>query len=227
MSDLLLRLFSFSGLGNLTLPEIAGQVADGQPNKQARNFIQKCILCGRCTRHCPSAVDVPAMVTAARTVLAETDPVSLELYRPVWVDYDWNIFTIYRDTYRVDYRDLVKINARRYSSPAVLCPAMRRSLTRASFDWLSERSGHVGLSLSCCGLPLAQMGAAERAAKYMATLRQSVNATGARRIDNRLPHVSLPFAGTAPGLAGTEVVSRYQLMAEAGVGARRFPVAVK
>jgi hypothetical protein len=47
------------------------------------------------------------MVTAARTVLAESNPVSLELYRPVWVDYDWNIFTIYRDTYRVDYNFLI------------------------------------------------------------------------------------------------------------------------
>ena len=207
-----------AGLGNLTLPEIAGQVADGQPSKQARNFIQKCTLCGRCTRHCPSAVDVPAMVTAARTVLAESNPVSLELYRPVGVDYDWNIFTIYRDTYRVDYRDLVKDKCETLFFPGCALSSYAPELTRASFDWLSERSGNVGLSLSCCGLPLVQMGAAERAAKYMATLRQSVNATGARRIVTVCPTCHCHLQGQ-PGLAGTEVVSLYQLMAEAGVRA--------
>jgi fumarate reductase (CoM/CoB) subunit B len=241
--------------GGLTLPEIAGQAADGQPSKQARNFIQKCSLCGRCTRHCPSAVDVPAMVTAARTVLAESNPVSLELYRPVWVDYDWNIFTIYRDTYRVDYRDLVKkpvrtndVRWREHGASSIekaICPSQESEafplfhvkdkcetlffpgcalssyapeLTRASFDWLSERSGNVGLSLSCCGLPLVQMGAAERAAEYMATLRQSVTSTGARRIVTICPTCHCHLQGQ-PGLTGTEVVSLYQLMAEVGVRA--------
>ena len=244
-----------AGLGDLTLPELAGQVADGQPSKQARDFIQKCILCGRCTRHCPSAVDVPAMVTAARTLLAESNPVILELYSPVWVDYDWNIFTIYRDTYGVDYRDLVKnpvrtndVRWREHGASSIekaTCPSKESGafwlfhvkdkcetlffpgcalssyapeLTRASFDWLSKRSGNVGLSLSCCGLPLVQMGAAERAAEYMATLRQSVTATGARRIVTVCPTCHCHLQGQ-PGLAGTEVVSLYQLMAEAGVRA--------
>jgi fumarate reductase (CoM/CoB) subunit B len=205
-----------AGLGDLTLPEIAGQVADGQPSQQARDFIQKCILCGRCTRHCPSAVDVPAMVTAARTVLAESNPVSLELYRPVWVDCDWNIFTVYRDTYRVDYR--VKDKCETLFFPGCALSSYAPELTQASFDWLSERSGNVGLSLSCCGLPLAQMGAAERAAQYMATLRQSVNASGARRIVTVCPTCHCHLQGQ-PGLAGTEVVSLYQLMAGAGVRA--------
>jgi hypothetical protein len=195
------------------------------------------------------------MVTAARTVPAESNPVILEPYRPVWVDYDWNIFTIYRDTYGVDYRDLVKnpvrtndVHWREHGASSIekaICPSQESGafwlfhvkdkcktlffpgcalssyapeLTRASFDWLSERSGNVGLSLSCCGLPLVQMGAAERAAKYMATIRQSVKATGARRIVAVCPTCHCHLRGQ-PGLAGTEVVSLYQLMAEAGVRA--------
>jgi fumarate reductase (CoM/CoB) subunit B len=205
-------------LGELTLPEIAEQVADGQPSKQARNFIQKCTLCGRCTRHCPSAVDVHAMVTAARTVLAENSPAGLELYRPVWVDYDWNIFTLYRDTYHIDYRDLIKDKCETLFFPGCALSSYGPELTRASFKWLSERSRNVGLLLACCGLPLVQMGAAERAAKYMATLRQTVNATGARRIVTVCPTCHCHLQGQ-PWLAGTEVISIYQLMVEAGVHA--------
>jgi fumarate reductase (CoM/CoB) subunit B len=205
-------------LGGLTLPEIAEQVADAQPSEQTRNFIQKCTLCGRCTLHCPSNVDIPAMVTAARTVLAESNPASLELYRPVWVDYDWNIFTIYRDTYHIDYRDLEKDKCETLFFPGCAQASYAPELTRASFDWLSEGSGTVGLLPACCGLPLVQMGAAGRAAKYMATLRQSINATGARRIVTVCPTCHCHLQGQ-PWLAGTEVVSLYQLMAEVGVRA--------
>jgi fumarate reductase (CoM/CoB) subunit B len=205
-------------LGELTLPEIAEQVIEGQPGKQALHFILKCTLCGRCTLHCPSDVDIPAMVTAARKVLAESNPASLELYRPVWVDYDWDIFTIYRDTYRVDYRDLAKDKCETLFFPGCAQASYAPELTQASFDWLSQGSGTVGLLPDCCGLPLVQMGAAERAAKYMATLRQSINATGARRIVTVCPTCHCHLQGQ-PWLAGTEVVSLYQLMAEVGVRA--------
>jgi fumarate reductase (CoM/CoB) subunit B len=211
-------LTELGGLGGLTLPEIAEQVAEGQPSEQVRNFIQKCTLCGRCTRHCPSAVDVPAMVTAARTVLAESTPAGLELYRPVWVDYDWNIFTIYRDTYHIDYRDLIKDKCEALFFPGCTLPCYAPELTRASFEWLSERSGDVGLLPACCGIPLVQMGAAERAAEYMAALRQTVNATGARRIVTVCPTCHCHLQGQ-PLPAGTEVVSIYQLMVEDGVHA--------
>ncbi len=203
-------------LGGLTLPEIAEQVADGQPGKQARDFIEKCTLCGRCTRHCPSAVDVPAMVTAARTVLAENNPAGLELYRPIWADYDWNIFTIYRDTYHIDYRDLIKDKCETLFFPGCALPSYAPELTRASFKWLSERSGNVGLLPACCGVPLVQMGAAERAVKYMSTLRRSINATGARRIVTVCPTCHCRLQGQ-PWLAGMEVISIYQFMVEAGV----------
>jgi len=206
-------------LGGLTLPEIAEQVVEGQPSKQARNFIQNCTLCGRCTLHCPSDVDIPAMVTAARTVLAESNPASLELYHPVWVDYDWNIFTIYRDTYHIDYRDLVKDKCETLFFPGCAQASYAPELTRASFDWLSEGSGTVGLLPACCGLPLVQMGAAGSAAKYMATLREGINATGARRIVTVCPTCHCHLQGQ-PWLAGTEVVSLYQLMAEVGVRAQ-------
>jgi fumarate reductase (CoM/CoB) subunit B len=215
-------------LGGLTLPEIAEQVIEGQPSKKARNFIQNCTLCGRCTLHCPSDVDIPAMVTAARMVLAESNPASLELYRPISVDYDWNIFTIYRDTYHIDYRDLVRDKSETLFFPGCAQASYAPELTRASFDWLSQGSGTVGLLPACCGLPLVQMGAAGRAAQYMATLRESISATGARRIVTVCPTCHCHLQGQ-PWLAGTEVVSLYQLMAEVGVraqGSRRRKIAI-
>jgi fumarate reductase (CoM/CoB) subunit B len=205
-------------LGELTLSEIAAQVGDGRPGKKALNFIRKCTLCGRCTRHCPGAVDVPTMVTAARTVLAEDAPDGLEPYRALWVDYDWNIFTIYRDTYHIDYRDLKKDKCETLFFPGCALSSYAPELTRASFDWLSERSGNVGLLATCCGLPLVQMGAAERGAGYTTALRQRVKATGARRIVTVCPSCHDHLQGQ-PWPAGTEVISIYQLMAEAGVRA--------
>lgn len=204
--------------GLTTLPEIAEQAVYGQPGKNALDFIQKCTLCRRCIRYCPIDVDIPAMVTAARKMLAQKVPESLETYRPVWVDHDWNIFTIYRDTYHIEYRDLIKEKYETLFFPGCALSTYAPGLMRASFDWLSEHNGSIGLSLSCCGLPLVQMGAVKRADEYMAKLYQGLNAAGARRIVTVCPTCHCHLLEQSE-LAGVEIVSLYQLMAEAGVRA--------
>ena len=114
-------------LGGLTPCEVAEQVSIGQVDEKVLHFILRCDLCGLCTRSCPEETDIPAMVIAARQVLAENGITDLQLYRAMWVDHDWNIFTIYRDTYQIDYSDLIKTRCDTLFSPGVSSPAVHLS----------------------------------------------------------------------------------------------------
>jgi len=205
-------------LEGLTPDEIARQIVGGQINEKARYFIQRCDLCGSCVCSCPTSVDIPGMVTAARAVLAEGALGSLEPYRPIWVDYDWNIFTTYRDTYHIDYSDLIKGKCDTLFFPGCALASYSPELTRASFNWLAGRNRETGLLLICCGLPLIQMGAAERAEKYMSALQHIVTESGAQRIVTTCPQCHC-YLQADKALAGVEVTSIYQLMADAGVRA--------
>ena len=203
-------------LGDLTPHEVAEQVLTEQVDEKVLHFILRCNLCGLCAQSCPEEADIPAMVTAARQVLVENGMTDLQLYRAMWVDHDWNAFNIYRDTYQIDYSDLIKTRCDTLFFPGCALSSYAPELTRAAIGWLAEQDGEVGLSLMCCGLPLAQIGAAERAERYMKLLWQAVSERKACRIVTACPmcyyHL---YQSEARG--EIEVVSLYQLMADAGV----------
>lgn len=206
-------------LGKLTPRDVAEQVLSGQINENVRNYIMKCDLCGLCVRNCPERLDIPGMVMAARQVLLENGATDAEVYRGMWVDHDWNAITLYRDTYQIDYGDLIKPRCDTLFFPGCFLANEAPELVRSTINWLTEH-GHreVGLTLMCCGLPLFQMGLAERAKRYMRLARKLVRDTGARRIVTACPscHYHLLGCQAAPGV---EVVSLYKLMADAGVRA--------
>lgn len=203
-------------LGDLTPHEVAEQVLTGQVDEKVLHFILRCDLCGLCAQSCPEETDIPAMVIAARQVLAENGITDLQLYRAMWVDHDWNAFNIYRDTYQIDYSELIKTRCDTLFFPGCALSSYAPELTHAAIGWLAEQGGEAGLSLMCCGLPLAQIGAAERAERYMILLWQAVSERMACRIVTACPmcyyHL---YQSEARG--EIEVVSLYQLMADAGV----------
>jgi fumarate reductase (CoM/CoB) subunit B len=203
-------------LGELTPRDVAEQVLSGEIDENVRNYVIRCDLCGLCTQSCPENLDIPALVMAARQVLLESGVTDVELYRAMWVDHDWNAFTLYRDTYQIDYTDLIKTQCETLFFPGCALSSEAPEVTRAAITWLAEHVGEVGLLPMCCGQPLAQIGLTERAEQHMNLVLQMAHETGAHRIVTACPlcHYHLHRSEKTEG---TELVSIYQLMSDAGV----------
>lgn len=198
--------------------DVAKQVLSGQTDEKVRNHILKCDLCGLCVQSCPEQLDIPKLVIAARQVLIEKGITDVELYRPMWVDHDWNAFTIYRDTYQIDYSNLIEMRCDTLFFPGCVLSSYAPELTRAAVRWLADQGGQVGLSLQCCGQPLAQIGLTKRAEYHLKLIWQMAHETGTHRLVTACPGCDYQLhCGSVPG--GIEVVSLFQLMADAGVRA--------
>jgi len=153
------------------------------------------------------------MVQIARKELLEKGVTDAEVYRAMWVDHDWNTMTLYRDTYQIDYSDLIKPRCDTLFFPGCFLTNEAPELVRSTVRWLTEHGNQeVGLTLMCCGSPLVQAGLAERAERYI----KSVSDTGARRIVTACPgcHYQLLNYKSTQDL---EIVSVFKLMADAGV----------
>jgi fumarate reductase (CoM/CoB) subunit B len=206
-------------LGHLSLYNVAEQVLRGQVDENVREFILKCDLCGLCSQSCPEQHNIPAIVMAARQLFLESGISYPELYRAMWVDHDWNTLTLYRDTYQIDYSDLIKTHCETLFFAGCLLANEAPGLVRATVKWLNEHiDQETGLTVMCCGLPLAQIGLAKRAERYARRLWEMFRDTGARRIVTACPgcHYHLLNCQSLPGV---EVVSLYKLMADSGVRA--------
>ncbi|WP_054692711.1 4Fe-4S dicluster domain-containing protein [Desulfosarcina cetonica] len=90
--------------------EIAKILSAGDPDETVIDFIQKCSLCGMCCELCPEDLDIAGMVQTARSEFIESGIVDPEQYHFLWVDHDWNAFSLYRRTYNMDalYADLTQ-----------------------------------------------------------------------------------------------------------------------
>ncbi len=204
------------GLGGLTPHDVVEQILNGQLEKRVHDYILRCDLCGLCAQSCPEQFDIPTILIAARQVLLENGATDAELYRAMWVDHDWNAFTLYRDTYRIDYSDLIKTKCDTLFFPGCALSSEAPGLTRAAFGWLEERGGEVGLLLMCCGEPLTQIGLAERSERHIKLVQQMVRDVGAHRVVTACPWCDYRLFHSGMS-GGVEMVSLFQLMADAGV----------
>ena len=206
-------------LDKLMLHDIAEQVQSGQADDDVRNFLLRCDLCGLCVQNCPDRLDIPGMVQIARKELLKKGVTDAETYRAMWVDHDWNTMTLYRDTYQIDYSDLIKSRCDTLFFPGCFLANEAPELVHSTVRWLTEQGNQeIGLTLMCCGSPLVQAGLGERAERYISSLRKTVSDTGARRIVTACPgcHCQLLSYESTQDL---EIVSVFKLMAESGIRA--------
>lgn len=148
------------------------------------------------------------MVVAIRQVLLENGSTDPEIYRAVWMDYNWNVFTIYRDTYNIEYGDLIKAKCDTLFFPGCALTSFAPELTLAAVGWLAEQGGEVGLSLMCCGMPMTEFGATERVEHYMGLLWKMIDDKGVKRVVTACPtcHYQLQRSEMARSI---EVISLY------------------
>ncbi len=200
----------------LTPCDVAEQILKGQVDKKVSDFILRCDLCGLCVQSCPDETDISAMVIACRQILVERGISNLQIYKVLRVDQDSNFFTVYQETYRIDYRDLVKTQCDTIFFPGCALSSYAPELTRDALSWLKGKDGKVGLLSKCCGLPLFQMGAVDRAEQYTERLWKAVNESRAYRIVTACPGC-FKHLHQSKARRNIDVISLYQLMADAGL----------
>ncbi len=193
----------------LAVREMLEQVLRGEPSPEAKQFVTRCSLCGLCSAACPVELHVPKVIMAARRVLIEDGATNLEDYRVMLVDQDVYSSSLYRDTYGIRYDDLKKETCSTVFFPGCTLAAYSPALTRAAHAWLEANDEPLSLHEACCGVPLAQMGLAKRAANYACRLQAELTGRGARRVITACPECHYYLKDT---LTGLEMVSLYELM---------------
>jgi fumarate reductase (CoM/CoB) subunit B len=184
------------------------------------SFILKCSLCGLCRETCPETLDISRMVRQARQYLIDSGFSDAEVYRPLWVDHDWNAFRLFRHNHGLEefYQTLTKEKCEDLFFPGCLLANEGPSLVKSVVDWLGRSGKTVGVSVECCGAPLGQIGLAQREEGYGRELWHSLAITGARRIVTACPTCQSQLAALDPD-SDIEVVSLFQIMAESGLTA--------
>ncbi|MBI5594311.1 MAG: (Fe-S)-binding protein [Deltaproteobacteria bacterium] len=199
--------------------DVAQAVLNGQVDDKVMDFIMKCSLCSLCNELCPYGVDIRGMVTYARNSLMDEGMIDQECYRHLWVDRDWNLFSLFRANYWLDitYQGLVKKNCEVLFFPGCMLVHEGPDLVRHAAEWLRKRHGDgVGISFQCCGAPLEQMGQMERAKTFGAGLWEYILQTGASTLITSCPTCHARMMATRPD-CNVQILSLFQLMARSGL----------
>ncbi|MFH0728697.1 MAG: (Fe-S)-binding protein [Pseudomonadota bacterium] len=199
---------------------IAEILLSGNVGDDLKDFILKCSLCGLCRELCPIQLDIPQMVRQVRHEFMKSGINDPDAYRFLWVDHDWNAFTLYRDTYGLNetYADLVKEKCDVLFFPGCMLANESPMLVRDSVLWLSGQGENVGVLLFCCGVPLKEFGLKDRAAQYADRLWHKIAKTGARRVITACPTCHASLLNTK-GQHAVEIVSLYKELAASGLKA--------
>lgn len=199
---------------HLSIGQIARSLADGDVSEDLRKALLRCDLCGYCTRECPAELDAYSVVTAGRSYLVARGEISLDGFETMFVDQDWNAFTLYRATYNIDYSDLQAEHYDTLFFPGCSLASFAPELTRAAYRWLQAQGVVPGITAMCCGKPLESLGLQDRSKEMQRLILAKIETAGAKRVVTACPSCRHVLSET---LQGTEVVSLFRLLFDAGV----------
>ncbi|MEF9841135.1 MAG: hypothetical protein RR773_01080, partial [Raoultibacter sp.] len=75
-------------------------------NVQLVFAVQRCCMCSFCTQGCAAGVDARSLFVAVREILALAHVTTDQGFESTQVDRQWDIFSVYRAVYGIDYADL-------------------------------------------------------------------------------------------------------------------------
>jgi len=194
--------------------EIAGQVAYDQVNNDVLDVIKRCALCGLCSQECLEELNPADMFMNAREVLVQRGIITSEEYDVMLVDRDWNFFTIYRDTFGIQFEDLKAETYDTLFFPGCTLASYAPELTRVVHQWLIGKGYNVGFTEMCCGKPLVSIGLKECMDQMMNDLRRQMQTAGASRLITACPNC---LHLLAENLDDIQVLSLYDLMVAKGL----------
>ena len=203
-------------LNNLGLSpgEIARAINNDQIDAECIAAIQRCDLCGRCSQDCLVNMNPADMIKAAREVLIQKGRIDLSAYDAMLVDRDWNFFTIYRDTYGINYDDLKTDQFETLFFPGCSLSSYAPELTRTAYHWLQEQGMQVGFTDLCCTKPLDSIGLSAEADHYLDRLRALLDSTGAHKIITACPNCESHLRSVQ--LPNIEINSIYDILVKMG-----------
>lgn len=207
-------------LGDTTPGDIAENIIKSKTDSFLTDFVFKCSLCGLCREYCTHDVDIPDMVRTLKGHLFKTGTVDPEIYRPLFVDHDWNFFSIYRDSYEIEqaYSDLFREKCDVLFFPGCTLANESVDLVRRSVSWMADTFGNarISLTLLCCGAPLHEMGLEERFFAFTEYLSQIIHDSGAGVLVTACPSCHLRLS-TIESVSDIQIISLYELLREKGV----------
>ena len=206
-------------MGERFLGDIATSIIQGDEDENDRELIVKCALCGLCSAVCPQELNIAAMMREARDILMQRGYTFPESYRFIWVDHDWNVFSLFKDNYQTQkaYEKWFKTECDTLFFPGCMLLNAAPQIVKSAAEWLDGQNLDVGLiDFLCCGAPIVEVGMKKRAEAYAAALWKRISETGAQRIITACPtcHAKL---SDYPKNKTVEIQSIFQLMADAGV----------
>lgn len=206
---------------DLTPGEIAQGALELTTDQRIQDVIQRCSLCGLCGQYCPLYLNPEETMAAIRELMTFRGKGILPDYERVisatsimQVDREWNYFSLYRDTYDIDYSDLLNPAADTCFIPGCTLAAYAPELTRSVFAWLQEQGFNVSFSVSCCGTPLSSIGQLDRAERLLEQLQEDLMKAGIRQVITACPNCHKAFS---EGLPEMKVKSVYELLGAAGM----------
>ncbi|WP_084167607.1 (Fe-S)-binding protein [Pelobacter seleniigenes] len=193
--------------------ELAEQlVAGARLAESMESAVQHCALCGLCSQSCPLDLNPGDLFQAAREVLMEQERIDPLAYRPMLVDQQAHFFSLYRQSWEIDFSDLEKLTGPTLFWPGCSLASFAPELTRAAHRWLQQQGFEVGFSADCCGLPLHNIGLGQRGEQYLARLAKQFAAKGVKQLITACPNCYYHFQNS---LTDIKVSSLFTLMVEA------------
>ncbi len=202
--------------------DLARALLDGVIDDALQNFFLECSLCGLCQELCPENLDILKMIRRTRQAFLESKLTDDENYRFLWVDHDWNYFSLYRKAYGLDdrYKDLIKDRCDILFFPGCMLSNMGPRLVESACGWIGRSSRKsVGILVDCCGAPLYQIGLRKRFDDYTNRLRRSILNKKARQVVTACPTCHERLVKAFPQ-GEVRVVSLFESMSKTGLQAK-------
>ncbi len=186
-----------------------------------------CALCGECTAACPVDISASTCIMNARDLLAALRPEVLDDYRDLRTDEPGNMFEHIRALRNItldDYLD-APVPSEKSENITLFFPgcslvAYAPELTELVSAYLTDRVDSVGLTVSCCGNPVRDMGLSGEFADYARTLNDRLSSRGITRLIIACPNCFDAFTSMKrDGLIDDtiELVPLPELLVEQGV----------
>lgn len=176
--------------------------------------IQRCSLCGLCSHKCPLGLAPNKLMLAARKLLTARGIIDSDDYRVLHVDRKHHLFSLYRNTWQIDYQKFHQPHSPILFFPGCTLSTYAPYLTRTAYYWLQQQGMNIGLTEHCCGLPLESIGLSERHRQHIHRLEQEFSNAGVKQIVTACPNCYYHLKGK---FSGIEISSLYQLLADAGI----------
>lgn len=149
--------------------------------------VYSCLLCGLCANICPLSLSPKQMFLEGRRRLVKDGVAPFRSHSFSLTDERWNIYTLYRERYGVDYSDLETNSCSTLFFPGCSMATFAPKLTKTIFTHLERFVKSLGILVECCQKPLHDLGLQERFEKAIERLARKVAEQGAKRIVTACP----------------------------------------